>query len=353
MNTIGEPTDQPRKVFLDGLRLLAAFWVFLFHFAKNSVPETVGLLKTLSDTGAWGVSFFFVLSGFVLTKTYGHTLKGNVNSRQVLAFLAVRWLRLAPVYYSVLILFLLLYGLILSEPVPVEELLLHLTMTQAWFQDKALSLNFPAWSISCEIFYYSLFPLLNFTFIFLQRKLKSLLLFLSIIVVPAWAATGMPQRWGLYHPLSNLPLFLCGMMLALSRFEVKLFTTGVLLWLSGLLIIPEQQKCIIFMNGYAAAPVFAGLIFAASRISLRSARLVQILLHAGLWSYPFYLGQYFSALLTKYLYWQFLTDILMGFDWRHVFWVNVLMAAGLSYVVEKPFEKIRKSVKKRLFISEL
>lgn len=353
MNTISEPTALPRKVLLDGLRFLAALWVFLFHFAKNSVSETFSLLKPFAVTGAWGVSFFFVLSGFVLMKTYGRFFTGNIPVRQVLVFWGVRWLRLAPVYYGVLGLFLLLYGVILSEPVPAEELLLHLTMTQAWIQDKALSLNFPAWSLSCEIFYYGLFPLLTPVVFRLQNNLGRLFNALTLLLVPIWALLGLHKTWGLYHPVTNLPLFLCGMMLATGRFDAKAFAAGLLLWAVGLIVIPEQRRNVMFMNGYAAAPVFLILILGASRTPFRLTFPATMLFQAGLWSYPFYLGQYFSALLTKYLYWQFFSEIMKSFDWRHIFWVNLLVAVGLTYGVEKPFEKIRKSVKKRLFFDEI
>jgi peptidoglycan/LPS O-acetylase OafA/YrhL len=226
-------------------------------------------------------------------------------------------------------------------------------MTQAWIQDKALSLNFPAWSLSCEIFYYGLFPVLCPLVLRLRKKLKTGLPILTLILVPTWAVTGLQVKWGLYHPFTNLPLFLCGMMLATCQNNTKAYAAGLLIWVTGMLLLPGEQKKMILLNGYGAAPLFALLVLGASHLTFRSSLFMQILTHAGLWSYPFYLGQYFSALLTKYLYWQFFSHLLKGFDWRHIFWVNFFVAVGLTYGVEKPFEKIRKYLKKRLFFGEL
>lgn len=353
MNTTGDRGPQERRVFLDGLRFLAAVWVFLFHFGRNHMPESLNFLKPLANTGAWGVSFFFVLSGFVLMEAYSPFFSGTPNLRKALAFGVIRWLRLAPVYYVVLVVFLLLYGLVLSESVTWSEFLLHLTMTQAWFHNTALSLNFPAWSLSCEIFYYGLFPVLCPLVFLLRKKLRAVLPILTLVLVPIWAATGLQIKWGLYHPLTNLPLFLSGMMLASCQDNTKAYLYGLLMWLIGMLVLPFEQRKIMFLNGYGAAPLCVLMVLGASRLTCRSSFVMQILIHAGLWSYPFYLAQYFSALLTKYLYWQFFSQLLKGFDWRHIFWVNFFVALVLTYGVEKPFDKIRKSVKKRLLISEL
>lgn len=62
-DVLAEPT--PRLDGLTGLRWWAAFIVFLYHMLIFApVP---GLLSELFSYGYFGVTFFFVLSGFVLT----------------------------------------------------------------------------------------------------------------------------------------------------------------------------------------------------------------------------------------------------------------------------------------------
>ena len=76
---------------LDGLRALAVMAVLLFHAFPHALPG-----------GFIGVDIFFVISGYIITKTYFNSLRsGQVLLRQ---FYVKRFRRLAPAYILVLIL---------------------------------------------------------------------------------------------------------------------------------------------------------------------------------------------------------------------------------------------------------
>lgn len=76
---------------LDGLRALAVMAVLLFHAFPHALPG-----------GFIGVDIFFVISGYIITKTYFNSLRsGQVSLRQ---FYVKRFRRLAPAYILVLIL---------------------------------------------------------------------------------------------------------------------------------------------------------------------------------------------------------------------------------------------------------
>jgi len=76
---------------LDGLRALAVVAVLLFHAFPHFLPG-----------GFIGVDMFFVISGYIITKTYFNDLRsGHVSLRQ---FYIKRLRRLAPAYILVLIL---------------------------------------------------------------------------------------------------------------------------------------------------------------------------------------------------------------------------------------------------------
>lgn len=94
---------------LDGLRFFAFFLVYLQHGfgAAFRIDENqkgaLTLVRNAVFVSGWaGVSFFFVLSGFLITYLilYEIKLKGNLD---VLAFYTRRVLRIWPLYYLVIL----------------------------------------------------------------------------------------------------------------------------------------------------------------------------------------------------------------------------------------------------------
>src|SRR5579864_7801332 len=63
-------TDRPRLPALTSLRFFAALHVFVFHMYAMKIASTAGWTRQISSIGYVGVSFFFVLSGFILVYTY-------------------------------------------------------------------------------------------------------------------------------------------------------------------------------------------------------------------------------------------------------------------------------------------
>ncbi|WP_225825141.1 acyltransferase family protein [Streptomyces naphthomycinicus] len=155
--------DRPasRLRALDGLRLLAALMVCLYHFAGKNGPvadswhESPGrLFPTLSQAavyGCLGVQFFFVISGFVICmSSWGRTLGQFFRSRVA---------RLYPAYWVAL---LLVTGASLLLPVVVrplrlDEFLVNLTMLQQPMGvPRVLGV---CWTLWVEVRFYALFAL--------------------------------------------------------------------------------------------------------------------------------------------------------------------------------------------------
>ena len=61
---------RPRLPALTSLRFFAALHVVFFHFLAFKIVSGEGWLGQISSIGYVGVSFFFVLSGFILVYTY-------------------------------------------------------------------------------------------------------------------------------------------------------------------------------------------------------------------------------------------------------------------------------------------
>jgi len=143
---------------LTSIRFFAAFSVVLFHsgasFASKSSHFPV-FLKTLLMNGYSGVTFFFVLSGFILQYTY----RGRISSgAQMKKFAVARLARLYPVYILAVALMLPFVTVSGWGDVP-QFFLLHW-----WLQDASLSItnwNMPSWTLSVEFFFYICFPLIS------------------------------------------------------------------------------------------------------------------------------------------------------------------------------------------------
>ena len=112
-----------------------------------------------------GVSYFFILSGFVLMIAYGQ--KNNLSK---LAFYQNRLARIYPLYLLATML-MIVFFLLTNNGVDISALCLNIFMIQAWVPSKATSINAQTWSISVEIFFYLLFPFLLQSF-YKKSKLK-------------------------------------------------------------------------------------------------------------------------------------------------------------------------------------
>ncbi|GAA0660854.1 acyltransferase [Kitasatospora atroaurantiaca] len=153
-------TARARLPSLTGLRFIAAMMVFLFHMTLTRLElnpysgGTAHALEAVFTKAGWvGVSFFFILSGFVLT----WSTRPDRTPRQFW------WQRLVKLYPNHLATFALAMVLYASATATWKEWLPNLLLLQAWVPrfDTFFSVNIPSWSLSCELFFYLCFPLLN------------------------------------------------------------------------------------------------------------------------------------------------------------------------------------------------
>ena len=143
---------------LTGLRPFASLYVFFFHFGRPLLATAPAWLRALGGSGFVGVSFFYVLSGFVLALSYGpRILDGDTFDHR--RFLARRVSRLLPAYVVALALLVPL-ALRHDSSVVASPLggVLQLAFLQAWWPPVALTWNLPAWSISIEVAFYLILP---------------------------------------------------------------------------------------------------------------------------------------------------------------------------------------------------
>jgi len=153
---------------LTGVRFLLALWVILHHLtnpgqALESFARSLPLACCALIRGGYlAVTTFFVLSGLVLSRSYASTCW---NSRSVLRYGLGRVARVYPVY---LLSLAVMAPFIAADRTPSKAPLVaaHGLLVQAWLGRIPVNWNTPAWSLSCEMFFYMAFPLAA---VFFQR----------------------------------------------------------------------------------------------------------------------------------------------------------------------------------------
>jgi peptidoglycan/LPS O-acetylase OafA/YrhL len=137
---------------LTSIRFLAALYVAIFHTGLSSLfSQTSGLARFLRS-GYTGVSFFFVLSGFILAYNYP-----RIRSKR--KFWIARFARVYPVYFLSIVLGILMHSM-RGKPQPVLSLFLVFGLVQAWWTPLFQAINAAAWTLSVEAFFYLSLPFL-------------------------------------------------------------------------------------------------------------------------------------------------------------------------------------------------
>jgi len=197
---------------LTSARFFAALLVVIFHYDKKLLIFPAGL----ADFGYEAVTFFFILSGFVLTYTHGGDDGLNVSVSQ---FARSRLLRIAPSYFLALIVAapFVVAAALKAGHLDVENTLVPL-MLQSWWPPAALLWNSPAWSLSNEIFFYALYPAIWWAWSRLD-SIISLTMACALVLAVATIRSACPDispawhNFAAYFPLLNLPQFVLGVTL--------------------------------------------------------------------------------------------------------------------------------------------
>ncbi|MFF5533114.1 acyltransferase family protein [Streptomyces cinerochromogenes] len=309
------PNYRTKLPSLTGLRFIAAALVFFFHatfsdppmnpFADQSWEE--GFRWLFSKAGWMGVSFFFVLSGFVLTWSArpGDTVTG---------FWRRRLLKIFPNHVVMWALAMVLFA---GAMTPVSAWLPNLFLIHSWFpqHETFISVNPPSWSLCSELLFYLLFPFLLRPV--LRIKEQTLWVWAAAMVAgmlgvqlvtdflmpqhpptPEGFGVSLWEFWfGYNFPPVRMFEFVLGMILA------RLVMTGAA---PRVRIVPAALLCVV---GYAAAMVvpflyglnlmtvvpIALLICAVARADVEGTRTVlrgRTMQWLGEVSFGFYLAQY-------------------------------------------------------------
>lgn len=204
---------------LTTLRFFAAAAIVSFHFEEHC--GFINKYITRLDTA---VSFFFILSGFILTYVY----PSLNNASEIKKFYVARIARIWPahLFFFTLVCLLTFFGLTINIG-NIKTGILNVFLIQSWVPigKSYFSFNSPSWSISTELFFYLCFP----------------------FIINNWTKT---WPWKILGFLS-IPLFFMGLSTYLQipdKYTHESLVTG-----HGLLIINPLSRIVEFSFGMLGA----------------------------------------------------------------------------------------------------
>ncbi len=308
--------------------------------------------------GYSSVSFFFILSGFVLAIAYGQRIETLDRKK----FWRARFARIYPLYFLTLCLDVpnllwarfIKYGLISAAAKTLVTVMATLLMLQAWWPERLEGIDNPNWSLSVEAVFYFLFPLI--AAFFWRRSAKSALMLLSllyvcgILLIFAAMRVHLPEETLIYFPVLHIMEFVAGILLA--RFFVSLMRNEERrLWLHRrtfpfILAAMAGFWWIVRWPGLIPKPVLhdGGLLLLFGPLILAFAGGQPLI--TRLFSHPFLvlLGEAsYGLYLLHIVLWHYLGHIIAGVITGWIYVLYLVAAVALSLVSFRYFEQPARS----------
>ncbi|MER9969304.1 acyltransferase [Mesorhizobium sp. M0060] len=353
-NIIAKSSVERSAEQLDSLtscRFVAAMAVVLFHSGSTAIASSSFMpifIKNVISNGYIGVSFFFVLSGFILAYVY----YSKINEYDfVYSFFSARVARIYPVYFGST-----LFAAIFIDKFSLATDWQQFILVQTWIDwaSEARSWNFPAWTLSVEAFFYLTFPFLLGILVKLRLHALSLLMIALAVYISAtgyWGAFGgvVDARIQLLPlPLLRYPEFLYGVCIGI------IFCRGYRLYSPYLLAAALLLEVYVLASGKSSfAPTASVLIVGPivyliacsggkNRLSILRSRVLVLL---GGASYAIYLLHVPLSSLRNVL---FASNEVVG---KVVYYPIVIALSVLIYLFyEEPARLFIKRASRRLFL---
>lgn len=343
---------------LDILRMFAAVAVVIFHFGIWTYPFRIGLIDSVFRSANIAVGLFFFLSGFILVYVNRENFKRY--SFDVKNFYKKRLVRILPAYFLALFLMVLVYPLHFGYFPDTKYFLLEASLFQSWVPGFVTNVNFVAWSLSVEIFFYLLFPLL---FIILIKKLKTFIALASVFwiitnIFVFFSAVSFNQddiiisQFTKFFPLFHLNTFMFGMFFSklfitkdtlISKLQNPIvFIGGILSFIIYAQLIPNWM--LVAQHDGLLLPLFVILVFGVFSLKGVYKKILnnRLFVALGKASYGIYIYQ---AIVYYFMYWLYkkigIFDLLREEGRFFVFLIVLLFVSVLSYeFFEKKISKL-------------
>jgi peptidoglycan/LPS O-acetylase OafA/YrhL len=330
-------------------RFVAALWIVVYHFGlKVTTIHDNHLLNSIFKNGFQAVSFFYVLSGFIMAFIY---YTANLENKfNVWKYWKARFARIYPAYFFAFVLSLFVY-FYWGNKLDFIQAISELFCLHTWRIDGMTSYyNYPDWSISVEFFFYLCFPLI------IKSGVKWNITVLTLIAASLWIITQLyynsipvhDQKTLEYFPLLHLSSFILGVYGGIIYFKFNKQILSVSKW--KVAVLTFTIFCILFLFQFFTntkenvgfySPLFLLLIILLVTDKYYLARFfsTRIADFLGDISYSLYIFQYpvyiFSKMISDKI--NFNVDSVSFFM---AYLVALVTISVLTYTfIEKPFRK--------------
>ncbi|MFE0047688.1 acyltransferase family protein [Streptomyces albireticuli] len=223
----------PRLYVLDGLRIIAALMVVMFHYVSlrggwgQDTSDIFPELKPFARYGWLGVEVFFLISGFVICmSTWGRTLGDFVMSRVS---------RVYPAYWVAIGLTTLIVSLWpqVRQVHSYDDVLTNLTMLQTGFG--VWDVDGVYWTLFVELKFYVLFAAVVATGV----TYRKCVLFCALWTVVAMTATQVDSK---LLTMWAMPLYAPYFVAGIAFYLMYRYRPTALLWgIAGLSLLLAQH----------------------------------------------------------------------------------------------------------------
>lgn len=299
--------------------------------------------------GPLGVDLFFAISGFLITTLLCRERQREGTVR-LGAFWARRALRIFPLYYAVLGLFVL-HALFLREPGPARDhflrsLPVHATYTSNWLLDTRVThpivFGF-GWSLATEEQFYAVWPIV----VRRASPRGGALFMVGLLVVDQLAERGLLglDEGLLLQVLRSIAAPICGGALAALalRGRAGFVLLAAVLGRRASAPVALAVLLVVAWQGWSLAVAHAAMVALVVAVSLRPDHALAPLLESrparfvGEVSYGVYLLNVPAVVAVR----RVLPDGSLALVFALSFALSVLLAWGAHLLVERPFFALR------------
>jgi peptidoglycan/LPS O-acetylase OafA/YrhL len=341
---------------IDGLRFIAIVWVAVLMHLTNIIDINIynrqliksDFARSFILEGGNGVSFFFMISGFILALPFVKEKLYGANKVILKKYYLRRLTRLEPPYIAALLLAFILLVFVLKQ-YSFSALLPHLAASSVYMHNiiynSASSVLGVAWSLEVEVQFYILAPFLCYIFFIKQHTARRLILLVLIILFAIYAFNHLWQMP--VYIIHTACYFLSGMLLAdLYCGKWKLFNhanitlwTGILIFI-GIHFVFSVQSLGLFLLKLLMMNVF--FYIAITNTALKKIMSIQWISIIGGMCYSIYLLHLMvMSAVSKLLYNFHIENRLFGFIIYSVCLIGAVLAVSMIFykVVEQPCMK--------------